>query len=176
MSFKAVLKNNCQTGREHVSFLVRHTGREHVSFLDPPRSFCSQFEFPTMPPPNQAVAQVGALIAQSIGHGHVDDLHIHPHSRKFRVPSASHPYLQCIVHLTGSDKRNSCTRHWLLSAQTALDATVQACACAEARAGSLNRVWSLNRLNYRTCLTLCLYHRRGPTWFRNGMFRTSQGI
>jgi hypothetical protein len=62
-----------------------------------------------MPPSNQAVAQVGVLIAQSIGHGHVDDLRIHPNSRKFRVPSASHPYLQYVVHFSESDKRNSCT-------------------------------------------------------------------
>jgi hypothetical protein len=62
-----------------------------------------------MPPSAQAVAQVGARISESIGYGHVDDLRIHPNSRKYLVPSATHPYLQYVVHLTRSDKRNSCT-------------------------------------------------------------------
>ena len=62
-----------------------------------------------MPPSAQAIARVGARIAESIGHGHVDDLRTHPNSRKYLVPSATHPYLRYVVHLTHSDKRNSCT-------------------------------------------------------------------
>ena len=62
-----------------------------------------------MPPSNEAVAQVGARIAQSIGHGHVNDLRVHPNSKKYLVPSATHAYLEYVVHLTESDKRNACT-------------------------------------------------------------------
>jgi hypothetical protein len=60
-------------------------------------------------PSNQSIAKVGERIAESIGHGHVDDLRIHPNSKKYLIPSATHPYLQYVVHLTSSDKRNSCT-------------------------------------------------------------------
>jgi hypothetical protein len=39
----------------------------------------------------------------------LSDLRLHAKSRKFLVPSASHPHHQNQVHLTESDKRKSCT-------------------------------------------------------------------
>ena len=63
----------------------------------------------SMIPSDQAVAVVGERIAAAIGDGHAHDLRIHPNSRKYLVPSATHPYLQYVVHLTDSDKRNSCS-------------------------------------------------------------------
>jgi hypothetical protein len=90
--------------RSHASIDTYLCCRPHEIYTD----LCQHFR--AMPPPsNQAVARVGERIAESIGHGHVNDLCIHPNSRKYRVPSASHPYLQYVGHRTDSDKRNSCT-------------------------------------------------------------------
>ena len=57
------------------------------------------------PASQAAVAAVGAkLIGRTI-----NDLRLRANSRKFLVPSASHPDHEYEVHLTESDKRNSCT-------------------------------------------------------------------
>ena len=62
-----------------------------------------------MPQTQQAIDRIGELILVAIGNGEVDDLRVHPTSKKFRIPSASHPYHNYLVHITDSNKRNSCT-------------------------------------------------------------------
>ena len=57
------------------------------------------------PASEAAVAAVGAKL---IGRN-ANDLRLHTNIRKFLVPSASHPHHEYVVHLTESDKRNSCT-------------------------------------------------------------------
>jgi hypothetical protein len=61
------------------------------------------------PASQAAVDKAGEVLIAAIGQGTVDDLRVHAHSRKFWVPSVSHPDHEYRVHVTDSDKRNSCT-------------------------------------------------------------------